>query len=168
MSSAAFCACMQHQLNMITGCMQIAAAYEVLSDDKKKSVYDQVRAGCISQCLRLSSLAIALPPWGCLLLSLVCAVPSLTSWLCLLQYGEQGLQADAGGGPGGPGGPGGMNFGEPGGATFSFQASGRPPPNQRSHAGHAAATDGGCSMAASAAGLMFAWQAARTLQGSAV
>ena len=34
---------MQRLLNMITGCMQIAAAYEVLSDDKKKSVYDQVR-----------------------------------------------------------------------------------------------------------------------------
>ena len=90
----------------------------------------------------------------------VCAVPSLTSWFCLLQYGEQGLQADAGGGPGGPGGPGGMNFGGPGGATFSFQASTRHPPQ-----GHMLAMQE--QLTAGEAWLprrLFSWQAARTLR----
>ena len=49
MSHAGLCTYMQHLLNVMIDCLQIAAAYEVLSDDKKKSVYDQVRAGCSSQ-----------------------------------------------------------------------------------------------------------------------
>ena len=58
MSPAALCTCKQHLLTVIHGCMQIAAAYEVLSDDKKKSVYDQVQAGCSLQ----SNDACACPP----------------------------------------------------------------------------------------------------------
>ena len=64
---------MQHLLNETIVCMQIAAAYEVLSDDKKKSVYDQVRAGCSV----LNNNACACPPLQ---------VPSHPEAPCSLQY----------------------------------------------------------------------------------
>lgn len=79
--------------------MQIAAAYEVLADDEKRKLYDQV-----STCIGLEGH------------NETTVFTEAVEFDVLPQFGEEGLRTD--GGPGGPGG------GFPGGGTrFQFQVA---------------------------------------------